>query len=221
MVLKSLWLFLLYQIWDMPLCLCMSRKTNEGMMDRERDGGSESGVCIVCERPRPTRWGWSLYGTGGTTDPTGPPLIESPHNGAVRTHWTQGPGQSKASCRWLFCRTSIPGQTPSLPSTNAGWQSFGRPRGGFWNLSDMNINSTLVTLLQPFCTKKYNCKTSSKQPFLCPCSCFHKFELILTQTGTSWFFLMLTLNKVMIMRYCCYNLELLAIISFYTTFAQA
>lgn len=204
MVLKSLWLFLLYQIWDMPLCLCMSRKTNEGMMDRERDRGSESGVCIMCGRPRPTRWGWSLYETAGTTDPTSPPLIGSPHNGAVRTHWTQGPGQSKASCRWRFCRTSIPGQTPSLPSTNAGWQSFGRPRGCFWNLSDMNIISTLVT----FCV-------------LVVVFLHHKFQLILTQTGTSWFFLMLTRNKVMIMRYCCYNLELLAIISFYTTFAQA
>lgn len=61
MVLKSLRPFLLHQIWDMPLCLCISRKTNDGMMDRGRDGGSESGVCIMCERPQPTRWGVISY----------------------------------------------------------------------------------------------------------------------------------------------------------------
>lgn len=59
----------------------MSRKTNEGMMDRERDGGSESGVCIMCARPRPTHWAvtsvWnrrhnrshSLRQNGLTTEP--------------------------------------------------------------------------------------------------------------------------------------------------------
>lgn len=49
MVLKSLRLFLLYQIWDMPLCLCMSRKTNVGRMDRER-GEAVKVVSVLCVR---------------------------------------------------------------------------------------------------------------------------------------------------------------------------
>lgn len=49
MVLKSPRPFLLHQILDMPLCLCMSRKTNEGMMDGERDRDRGPGVCIICD----------------------------------------------------------------------------------------------------------------------------------------------------------------------------
>lgn len=37
MALKNLGPFLLYSILEEPLCLCTSRKTNEGMTDRGRD----------------------------------------------------------------------------------------------------------------------------------------------------------------------------------------
>lgn len=37
MALKNLGPFLLYGILEEPLCLCASRKTNEGMTDRGRD----------------------------------------------------------------------------------------------------------------------------------------------------------------------------------------
>lgn len=95
---------------------------------RKRWGHSEPAVCNMDRdepcRPELTHSFPSLIGRMNES-------IKTREWNTIPTHWKRDPGQSKASFRWRSCKTSIPRQTPSPPSTTAGWPSSGRPHADF------------------------------------------------------------------------------------------